>query len=89
MGRIRESVIVRGPPADVFEFITDQAHVADWNDHVQRVEVVGGGPVGVGSLLRQQRLRNNREFDLEFEVTEHEPPRRHVVEGTVFGWRQR
>jgi carbon monoxide dehydrogenase subunit G len=85
MGRIRESVVVNGLPAEVFDFITDQGHVADWNDHVQRVEVVGGGPVGVGSRLRQHRLRNNRDFVLEFDVRTHEPPRRHVVEGSVFG----
>lgn len=85
MGRLRESAIVRGAQAEVFDFITNQSHVAEWNDHVQRVEVVGGGPVGVGSRLRQHRLRNNREFVLEFVVTAHEPPSRHVVEGSVFG----
>jgi carbon monoxide dehydrogenase subunit G len=59
--------------------------VAEWNDHVQHVEVVGDGPIAVGSRLRQHRLRNRREFVLEFEVVAHEPPTRHVVEGTVFG----
>jgi carbon monoxide dehydrogenase subunit G len=85
MGRFRESVVVRRPPAEVFDLITDQDRVADWNDHVQRVEVVGGGPVDIGSRLRQHRTRNGRDFVLEFQVTAHEPPRRHVVEGTVFG----
>lgn len=85
MGGFRERVIVRRPPADVFDPITDQDRVADWNDHVQRVEVVDGGPVVVGSRLRQYRTRNGRDFVLEFRVTAHEPPRRHVVEGTVFG----
>jgi hypothetical protein len=55
------------------------------SDALRRGQELGGGPVGVGSRLRQHRLRNNREFDLEFAVTAHEPPRRHVVEGTVFG----
>jgi hypothetical protein len=45
----------------------------------------GGGPVEVGSKLRQHRKRNNRAFDLIFEVTSHDPPRRHVVEGSVIG----
>ena len=85
MGRIRQGVIVRGSPAEVFDFVTDQTHVPDWNDHVQHVEVVGGGSVKAGSRLRQHRLRNNRASDLEFVVTEHEPPSRHVVEGSVFG----
>jgi Polyketide cyclase / dehydrase and lipid transport len=49
--------------------------------------VLGGGPVRLGSQLRQHRRRGQREFDLTFTVTEHEPPRRHTVEGTVFGVR--
>jgi hypothetical protein len=68
-----------------FAYITDQDRLAEWNDHVQWAEVVGGGPVEVGSKLRQHRRRNRREFDLVFEVTGHDPPRRHVVEGSVFG----
>jgi hypothetical protein len=41
---------------------------------------------GRGRLqLRQHRKRNNRAFDLIFEVTSHDPPRRHVVEGSVIG----
>ena len=85
MGRIRDSVTVRAPRAEAFAFITDQAHVADWNDHVLRAEVVGGGPIEVGAHLRQHRKRNNREFTLDFEVIEHDPPSRHVVSGSVFG----
>lgn len=85
MGRFRESAVVRGSPHEVFDFITDQANVAVWNDHVQDVEVVGEEPVGVGTRLRQHRRRNNRDFVLEFEVTAHEPPARHVVQGVVFG----
>ncbi|HEX6302202.1 MAG TPA: hypothetical protein VF148_17250 [Acidimicrobiia bacterium] len=38
----------------------------------------------MGSRVRQHRLRNKRDFVLEFEVIAHEPPTRHVVEGTVF-----
>jgi hypothetical protein len=41
--------------------------------------------VDVGSKLRQHRKRGRREFDLFFEVTGHDPLRRHVVEGSVFG----
>jgi hypothetical protein len=85
MARFSDSVTVRAQPAEAFDFITDQAHVADWNDHVQRAEVVGGGPVEVGAHLRQHRKRNNREFALDFEVIEHAPPSRHVVAGSVFG----
>lgn len=72
-------------PPEAFDFVTEQDNVAAWNDHVQSAEVVGGGPVQVGSQLRQHRRRGKREFDLTFRVVEHDPPRRHVVEGPVFG----
>lgn len=85
MGRFTEHADVATPPAETFDYVTDQEQVAAWNEHVQSVEVVGGGPVGVGSQLRQHRRRGDREFALTFRVTEHDPPRRHAVEGTVFG----
>jgi carbon monoxide dehydrogenase subunit G len=85
VGRFSESADVRPPPEAAFAYVTDQDRLAEWNDHVQWAEVVGGGPVAVGSKLRQQRRRNGRDFDLTFEVTGHDPPRRHVVEGSVLG----
>jgi hypothetical protein len=85
MGRFEEHADVATSPEATFDYVTDQDNVAAWNEHVESVEVVGGGPVRVGSRLRQHRRRGQREFDLTFEVTEHDRPHRHVVEGTVFG----
>lgn len=85
MGRFSASTDVRATVEETFAYITDQDRLGEWNDHVQWAEVVGAGPVGVGSKLRQHRKRGKREFDLYFEVTGHDPPRRHVVEGSVFG----
>jgi hypothetical protein len=68
-----------------FDYVTDQDSVTEWNDHVQSVDVIGGGQVGVGSRLVQHRRRGDREFDLNFTVIAHEPPRRHIVTGQVFG----
>lgn len=85
MGRFSEFADVRATMEATFAYITDQDRLAEWNEHVQWAEVVGGGRVQVGSKLRQHRKRNKREFDLFFEVTAHYPPRRHVVEGSVYG----
>lgn len=85
MGRFSESADVRATVEETFAYITDQDRLGEWNDHVQWAEVVHGGRVDVGSKLRQHRKRNKREFDLFFEVTDHDPPRRHVVSGSVFG----
>ena len=85
MGRITEHADVAAGIEETFAYVTDQSKLADWNAHVQHAEVIGGGPVVPGAQLRQHRRRNNREFDLVFQVAAHEPPRRHVVEGTVLG----
>jgi Polyketide cyclase / dehydrase and lipid transport len=85
VGRFIEHADVAAGVEETFAYITDQGKLADWNDHVQHAEVIGGGPVVPGSRLRQHRRRNNREFDLVFKVAAHEPARRHVVEGAVLG----
>ena len=83
--RFSESAILAASVEDSFDYVTDQAKLAEWNDHVQSAEVIGGEPVRVGSLLRQHRRRGNREFDLTFEVIEHDRPHRHTVKRAVFG----
>jgi carbon monoxide dehydrogenase subunit G len=85
VARFSEHTGVASPVGEAFAYVTDQDQVAEWNDHVQRVEVVGGGPVGVGTRLVQHRRRGSRDFDLTFQVTEHQAPTRHTVTGTVFG----
>jgi hypothetical protein len=83
--RFSEAAVVVSSVEDSFDYVTDQAKLAEWNDHVQDAEVLGGDPVGIGSVLRQHRKRGNKEFDLTFEVVEHDRPNRHSVKGTVFG----
>jgi hypothetical protein len=69
VGRFSEHADVAVTAPVAFDYVTDQSTLADWNDHVTHAEVIDGGAVRLGSRLRQQRRRNNREFDLTFEVT--------------------
>jgi len=85
MSHFAESADVAASVERAFDYVTDQTRIAEWNEHVESVEVVGGGTVAVGSTLRQHRRRGSREFDLTFQVREHDRPHRHVVKGTVFG----
>ena len=85
MPQFAESADVAAPMEQAFDYVTDQTRIAEWNEHVESVEVVGGGPVAVGSTLLQHRRRGSRKFDLTFQVREHDRPKRHVVTGTVFG----
>jgi uncharacterized protein YndB with AHSA1/START domain len=83
--RFSEATVVAASVEDSFDYVTDQAKLAEWNDHVQSAEVLGDEPVRVGSVLRQHRQRGNKQFDLTFEVVDHDRPNRHAVKGTVFG----
>jgi hypothetical protein len=85
MARFAESADLAVSIDEAFDYVTDQHRLHEWNEHVQSAEVVGGGPVAVGSRLRQHRRRGNRDFDLDFVVTAHDPPVRHTVAGAVFG----
>ncbi|HEU0041535.1 MAG TPA: SRPBCC family protein [Jiangellaceae bacterium] len=85
MAQFTEHTDVAAAIDETFAYVTDQHKVAEWNEHVQQAEVVGGGPVEVGAKLRQHRRRGNREFDLSFDVITHQPPQRHTVRGNVFG----
>jgi uncharacterized protein YndB with AHSA1/START domain len=85
VAKFSEQADVATPIDQTFDYVTDQNAVAEWNDHVQSVDVIGGGQVGIGSKLVQHRRRGDREFDLNFTVIAHEPPHRHIVTGQVFG----
>lgn len=85
MPAFHESTLVGASAEQAFDYLTDQSKVAEWNEHVRSVDVVGDGPIGPGSVLRQHRRRGEKDFDLTFEVVQHDRPRRHVVTGTVWG----
>jgi Polyketide cyclase / dehydrase and lipid transport len=53
MSRIREEIDIAATPEQVWAVVhRDMAGVAQWSDNLVRTEVIGGGPVGVGTELR-------------------------------------
>lgn len=71
-------------PEEVFEFVTDQANLPRWSPEVVRSEVVGGGEIEVGSILRQVRMNKGKEMTTEVEVVAHERPGLHTVRAREF-----
>lgn len=71
-------------PDEVFDFVTDQANLPTWSPEVVRSEVVGGGEIEVGSILRQVRMNKGKEMTTEVEVVAHERPCLHAVKTRVF-----
>jgi uncharacterized protein YndB with AHSA1/START domain len=45
-------VVIQAPPGQVFEYISDFSHHADWNHQILEVTQISDGPVGVGTRFR-------------------------------------
>jgi uncharacterized protein YndB with AHSA1/START domain len=77
---------IERPVADVFRYVTDPALLGTWQTNTVSAEVEGGGPLRLGSRLREvHRAPGGKQVPSLVEVTEWEPERRfalEVVEGT-------
>ena len=75
------------PPSDVFAYVTDPSKLHTWQTNTVSAEVQGGGPLVLGSRLRERhRAPGGKELDSVVEVAEFEPPRAfalRMVEGSL------
>lgn len=73
-------------PADrVWAALTDIEHGADVIKGIDRIEMLGEGPFGVGTRWRETRRMLGKEATEEMWVTESEPGTRYVVEAESRG----
>ncbi len=80
---------VARPPADVFAAAADFANSPSRISAIIRVEMLTGGPVGVGTKFRETRRMFGKEASEVMTVTEFEPPRRYVLGCESHGCRYR
>ena len=67
---------ISAPPAAVFACVIDPGKLASWQTNTVSVEVEGGGPLALGSRLREvHRGPGGREVPSLVEVSEFEPER--------------
>jgi hypothetical protein len=64
------------PPEDVFAYATDLVRFGEWQKDVVRLELHGGGPLGLGSRFTTTRQLGGVEYKTTQEVTEFSPPSR-------------
>ena len=83
--RIEETFHVARTPEDVFDYVTDPAHLAEWQTTKTSVEPLTEGPPGLGTRVRERtKPPGAREFEQVVEFSEFDRPRRfglHIVEG--------
>lgn len=77
------------PPARVFEVCTDLRNADKHIRGIKKLEVVGNGPIGLGTRFRETRLMFRRECTEEMEIVSFDPPRSYVVGCESHGCRYR
>lgn len=83
MIRITESLTVERPAADVWAVVTDIESHPRWRPALREFSQVSGGPLRVGSSIREVIEWRGRELRLDDVVTALEPERRLAIRG---GW---
>ena len=78
---IRHSTDIDCSPEDAFAYLEQLERHAEWQSEIVRTTVETGGPVRVGTRVREIRRSGGRDRDSSYEITEHAPPHRHSFRG--------
>ena len=81
MIRFELSVDIDRPVHEVWEYLTDPERVPEWQSSAEASHQITGGPMGVGTHLRDERRFMGRRATSEVEVTEYEPERVFTLHG--------
>jgi uncharacterized protein YndB with AHSA1/START domain len=86
MAPIVHSVEIARRPEDVFAYVTDPSHFAEWQEAVVSASALGPEPLRQGSKLSLTRKVGRGERTMTSEVTEYAPPSSYafrVLDGPV------
>jgi len=78
MARVTKTLDVPGSPKDVFQYLADFSHAAEWDPGVLAAEKATEGPIEVGAAFRLTVAFGPRRMELLYRVTEIDPHRRLV-----------
>ncbi len=77
------------PPERVFEVCTDLRNAARHINGIKKLEVMGDGPIGVGTRFRETRVMFKRDCTEEMEIVSFDPPKGYAVGCESHGCRYR
>ncbi|MFI9154711.1 SRPBCC family protein [Streptomyces sp. NPDC053367] len=86
MSAIRESIDIDCPPEDAYAYLTDPAHLPEWQLSAVAAEPLEAGPLHPGSRVRVTRRVGTRQIPVTLEFDALDPPHSwelHGVEGPV------
>lgn len=76
-----ETATVEAAQGDVFDYVADFSHLAEWDPTFVRSDRVGSGPIDVGSTFDCRLVVLDVQVPLALEVIRYERPHRVVLEG--------
>jgi CBS domain-containing protein len=80
MARYSTTIESTLPPAEAFAYMADFANARFWDPSVGAARRVGEEPIGVGTAFDLVARFGGRDVALRYEIVEHDPPRRVVLE---------
>ena len=76
------AITIARPIEEVFAFVSDARNRPRWDESVDSEELTSPEPVGVGSTIRTRMRSMGRDYELGWEVVEHDPPTGQRIEST-------
>jgi len=73
---LKSEIFINRVPEDVFAFVFEPANAAQWQEGVVLAEFTSEGPLGIDTTWRNVSKMIGREMDIEFKVTDYDPPHR-------------
>jgi uncharacterized membrane protein len=73
---ITESIEIARPPEEVFAYLDQLDRHGEWQERIVDFTLKTEGPTRVGTRWSQTRRVPGGPREFDFEITEHEPPRR-------------
>lgn len=84
-----ETTTVDAPQDDVFDYVADFSHLAEWDPTFVRSDRVDSGPIDVGSTFDCRLVILDVQVPMALEVVRYERPHRVVLEGMGDGFSTR
>jgi uncharacterized protein YndB with AHSA1/START domain len=75
-------VVISRPRDEVFAYVADARNRPTWDDSVDSEELTSPEPIGVGTTVRTRLRSMGRDYEINWEVVEHQPPERMTIEST-------
>jgi uncharacterized protein YndB with AHSA1/START domain len=81
MARYKATVETPRPPDEVFAYLSDFTHAAEWDPGTVHSERLGEGPLGEGAEFRLVAAFLGRKTTLTYRITEYQPPQEVMLHG--------